>query len=111
MSDYVWKLDVEYPEDCCYPEDFEDIWRAGHPRPDWTPEGWEPDDEYIERFQTKRFIWPTVRRFYLSRSGAVERALLLEYYGAKVRLFRSRPIEFEERYYRRPLRLVDGGAA
>lgn len=110
MNDYVWKLDVEYPADCYHPDDA-DHWLAGQKRADWTPEGWEPDEEYLERFQTLRFIWPAVRRFYLSRSAAVDRALLLEYYGAKVRLYRSKPLEFEERYYRRPLRLIDGGAA
>lgn len=110
MNDYVWKLDVEYPESSHHPEDA-DIWRAGRPRGDWTPAGWEPDEEYIERFQTKRFIWPTVRRFYLSRSAAVERALLLEHYGAKVRLLRSAPLTFEERSFKRPLRVIQGGAA
>lgn len=110
MNEYVWKLDVEYPEDCYYPEDSEP-WFAGMKRGDWKPAGWEPDDEYIERFQTTRFIWPAVRRLYLSRTAAVERALLLEYYGAKVRLLRSKPIEFEERSFRRPLRVIQGGAA
>lgn len=110
MNDYVWKLEVEYPEGSHHPEDA-DIWLAGRSRADWTPKGWDPDEEYIDRFGTDRFIWPTVRRFYLSRSAAVERALLLEHYGAKVRLFRSKPIEFQERYFRRPLRLIEGGAA
>ena len=78
MNEYVWKLDVEYPEGALFPEDFEHSFYAGRPRGDWKPEGWEPDDEYIQRFNTTRFIWPTVRRFYLSRTAAVDRALLLE---------------------------------
>ncbi|KHJ74669.1 hypothetical protein [Rhodococcus sp. Chr-9] len=111
MSEYVWKLDVEYPEGALFPEDFKHSFYAGRPRADWKPEGWEPDDEYLERFQTTRFIWPSVRRVYLSRTAAVDRALLLEHYGAKVRLLRSKPLEFEERSFRRPLRVIQGGAA
>lgn len=111
MNGYVWKLDVEYPEDALFPEGMEPSWFAGSKRADWTPKGWDPDEEYIERFGTDRFIWPSVRRFYLSRSAAVDRALLLEHYGAKVRLLRSVPIVFEERQFRRPLRVIQGGAA
>ncbi len=110
MNEYVWKLDVEYPEESLFLEDA-GPWLAGRRCADWTPKGWEPTEEYIERFQTDRFIWPAVRKFYLSRSAAVERALLLERYGAKVRLLRSKPIEFEERQFRRPLRVIEGGAA
>lgn len=108
-NDYVWKLDVEYPEDALHPEG--SGWFSGQLRADWQPAGWDPDSDYIERFQTERFIWPAVRRFYLSRSAAVDRALLLEFYGAKVRLFRSLPLRFEERQFKRPLRVIAGGAA
>lgn len=105
----VWKLDVEYPVDAKFPDDVPFF--AGHLRSDWSPRGWDPDDEYIERFKTERFVWPAVRKYYLSRSAAVDRALLLEHYGAKVRLLRSMPIEFEERNFKRPLHLIEGGAA
>lgn len=110
MKDYVWKLAVEYPSDAVHPDDA-GPWFAGRPRGDWQSAGWSPDDEYIERFKTDRFIWPTVRKFYLSRSSAVNRANLLEFYGAKVRLLRSAPLVFEERNFKRPLRLVQGGAS
>lgn len=109
-ADYVWKLDVEYPEESLFSDDA-GPWLAGRRCASWKPEGWEPDEEYIERFNTDLFIWPAVRRFYLSRSSAVDRALLLERYGARVRLLRSKPIEFEERQFRRPLRVLQGGAA
>ncbi|RDI32401.1 hypothetical protein DEU38_103134 [Rhodococcus sp. AG1013] len=107
-NDYVWKLNVEYPLDALHPDDAP--WFAGHLRSDWAPPGWDPDGEYIDRFKTERFIWPSVRKFYLSRSAAVDRALLLEHYDAKVRLLRSVPLTFEERPFKRPLRLIAGGA-
>jgi hypothetical protein len=93
---YVWKLDVEYPEGAHY---------GG-----WAPEGWHPDDEYLHRFATDEFIWPSVKSVYASRSGAVDRANLLESYGAKVRLLCSAPLTFEERPFKRPLRVIQGGA-
>lgn len=109
MKDYIWKLDVEYPESALHPEGVQFF--GGTLKSDWAPRGWTPDDEYIIRFGTERFIWPAVRRFYLSRSSAVDRALLLEHYGCRVRLLRSRAIEFEERNFKRPLRLIRGDAA
>lgn len=109
-NDYVWKLIVEYPREAVHPDDAP-AWFAGALRADWMPPGWDPHTEYIERFKTERFIWPTVRKFYLSRSAAVDRANLLERFGAKVKLLRSAPLEFEERTFKRPLRLVTGGAA
>jgi hypothetical protein len=94
---YVWKLDVEYPERAHY---------RG-----WEPKDWHPTDEYLHQFKTDEFIWPSVQRFYASRSSAVNRANLLESYGAKVRLLRSAPLTFEERPFKRPLRVIQGGVA
>ncbi|MFC9768875.1 hypothetical protein [Rhodococcus jostii] len=108
-NDPVWKLVVDYPPGAVHPDDAP-AYLAGGLRSDWAPPGWDPDEEYLERFKTDRFIWPVVRKYYLSRSSAVGRALLLEYYGAKVRLLRSMPLKFEERNFKRPLRLVQGGA-
>jgi hypothetical protein len=110
MPDYIWSLDVTYPEDAHW----ENPWVGRDLNPDWEPANWAPDEEYVAQFKTERFIWPAVRRFYLSRSSAVDRAKLLEFYGCKVRLLRSKPIEFEERNYKhrhQGLRLVPGGAA
>jgi len=72
MNDYIWKLDVEYPESALHPEGVH--FYGGSLKSDWAPRGWTPDDEYIIRFGTERFVWPVVRRFYLSRSSAVDRA-------------------------------------
>ena len=109
-NDYVWRLDVEYPADALYGDDAAP-WYAGCLRADWAPKGWDPSGEYIDRFKTERFIWPTVRKFYLSRSAAVDRAHLLESYGARVRLLRSAPLMFEERPFKRQLRVIEGDAA
>lgn len=108
MRDYVWQLAVEYPAEAYYEH------APAVLDPDWKPKGWEPSEEYESRFGTEEFIWPSVRRFYLSRSSAVDRANLLESFGAHVRLMRSQSLEFEEREFKhahRPLRLVAGGAA
>lgn len=105
MPDYVWALEVTYPEDAYH----EHPWAGRQLNPEWTPNGWDPDAEYEARFGTEDFIWPAVRRFYLSRSSAVNRANLLEFYGASVRLLRSQPLEFAERNFKhvhRGLRLV-----
>ena len=110
MPDYVWSLDVTYPDDAYY----ENPWTGHDLNPDWEPPNWTPDDEYLNRFKTERFIWPVVRRFYLSRSSAVNRANLMEFYGCRVRLLRSQPIELEERDFKhvhQGLRLVPGGAS
>lgn len=110
MRDYVWQLEVEYPAEAYYEHPF--MGRVLDPT--WRPAAWVADDEYVSRFGSEAFVWPSVRRFYLSRSSAVRRANLLESYGAQVRLLRSQPLEFVERDYKhsgRPLRLVTGGAA
>ena len=96
MRDYVWQLKVEYPAEAYY----EHPYMGRTLDPSWEPANWEADDEYQDRFGTEQFIWPSVRRYYLSRSSAVDRANLLEYYGARVRLMRSQAMEFEERDYK-----------
>ena len=57
--------------------------------PDWTPEGWEPDDDYISRFGGSRFHWPSVKHEYRSLSSAKVRAKLIESYGATTRIVQS----------------------
>lgn len=102
MNEYVWKLDVEYPEGSQ-----DDM---GYFVDDWQPGGWDPEHGLL-KYGSEEFVWPKVRKIYQSRSAAVERALLLESYGAKVRLLRSEPLELRERYFRRPLFVIEGGAA
>lgn len=85
MTFHIWALSVSYPD--------------GSDEPGWAPPGWQPDSDYVTRFHTAEFYWPSVRSAYLSRSSAVRRANLLEKYGAAVRLLRAEP-KFEEREYR-----------
>jgi hypothetical protein len=109
-KDYVWQLEVDYPEDAYY----EHPYMGRTLDPEWTPKTWSPDEDYEAQFGTDLFVWPAVRRFYLSRSSAVSRANLLEFYGARVRLMRSQALVFEERVFKHAhstLRLVTGGAA
>lgn len=97
MPDYVWQLKVTYPEEAYYDHPY--MGRMLDPA--WEPLNWSPpEDGYVERFGTEQFIWPAVRKYYLSRSSAVDRANLLEYYGARVQLMRSQALEFEERDYK-----------
>lgn len=111
MPDYVWRLEVEYPADAYYDHPF----MGSILDPSWKPKNWAADDEYVSRFGTEDFVWPSVRRCYLSRSTAVRRANLLESYGARVQLLRSQALEFEPRDFKhehRPvLRSIEGGAA
>ncbi|MGC5027057.1 hypothetical protein ACLQ3K_20100 [Tsukamurella sp. DT100] len=102
MNRYVWSLDVTYPEAAYH----EHEWRGHELNPEWEPANWDPYADYLVRFGDTRFRWPAVRKYYLSRSSAVNRANLLEFYGAKVRLMRSLPIEFEERDFKHVHRTV-----
>ena len=102
MPDYVWQLEVTYPPEAYYDHPY----MGRSLDPNWAPANWEADDAYQYRFGTEKFIWPAVRRFYLSRSSAVDRANLLEYYGARVRLMRSQSLQFEERDFKHVHRAV-----
>lgn len=64
--------------------------------PDWKPAGWIADDEWIERFNTTDFFWPSTKHDYKSRSGAKARAELIESYGAKTVIQRSNQITWPE---------------
>lgn len=91
MREYVWKLDVEYPEGA---QDDD-----GRFVDDWEPEGWDPSPQYVEQYRTREFYWPKIERIYRTRDAAVRRAQLLERYGATVHLLRSRPLAWEERAF------------
>ena len=62
---------------------------------DWAPEGWAPDEEWVERFGKDTgdaFFWPKTDREYRSRSTATRLRKLLESYGATAIVQRSTPI-------------------
>lgn len=48
----------------------------------WAPEGWEPDAAYLRMHPDGLFRWPSTRHLYRSRSAALDRAHLIEFYGA-----------------------------
>lgn len=98
MNQYVWALSVEYP-DAAYRQDERDRELFGDLDPNWKPEDWNPDEDYLERYGDDDFRWPKVERIYRSRDAAVRRAQLLERYGAIVKLLRSAPLTFEERTF------------
>lgn len=52
-------------------------------RSSWKPEGWENDPRSRDKDgNTGDFWWPSTSRTYASRSAAMERAALIESYGA-----------------------------
>lgn len=60
----------------------------GYPDPEWRPDGWEPDEEWLDRFGDK-FFWPSTKHEYKSQSSARARAKLIESYGATAIVQRS----------------------
>lgn len=89
MGDYVYRLDITYPEG---------FGPGEHPW-GWYPEGWDAADFIIntpEGPDYPTFSWPQERRF-LSRKGAENRAERLRGYGCAVEVVRSEPIQWPDR--------------
>lgn len=100
MSHYLYRVQiVEYPEGALLRDEFDGDY--SYPDPSWRPEGWAPDREYLDRFGTKDFIWPTARKEWKSRSSAMKRKQLIESYGAKAIVQRSSEITWPEDGYER----------
>lgn len=91
MNRYLYRVQViEYPG-----ESWIETEHGSYPNPDWQPEGWAPDEEWIERFghvTGARFFWPTTEKEWKSRSSAARRKNLIESYGATCIIQRSAPI-------------------
>lgn len=86
---YLYRVEIrKYPEGALefYTDGDESF---GYPDPEWTPEGWTPDDEWVSRFGSTRFFWPSTKREYKSKSSAKARARLIEFYGAKAEVVQS----------------------
>lgn len=66
------------------------------PVSEWSPPGWTPSDEYIDRFNTTKFFWPKDCVEYKSRTSAKRRAELLQSFGATVVIERSSEITWPE---------------
>lgn len=62
----------------------------------WAPCDWLANEDersaWVERHGDTRFFWPATGRLYQSRSGAKDRARLIESYGATVNVIESAPI-------------------
>lgn len=86
---YLYRVVItKYPEGALYFYDAGDGDSYGEPDRDWRPEGWEPDDEWLQRFGD-RFFWPSTKFEYKSQSSARARAKLIESYGATAVVERS----------------------
>lgn len=62
----------------------------------WAPPGWSPTPEYVERFGTDEFIWPTVGRQFKNRAAVKRRVELLQSFGAHAVLERSSRITWPD---------------
>lgn len=66
------------------------------PDPQWAPSGWLENEvqreEWLSRHGDTRFFWPSTARLYQSRSGARDRAALIEAYGATAVVIESEEI-------------------
>lgn len=98
MKHYLYRVQiVDYPkgalmEDPLYPGSLIE-------NPSWRPEGWAPDEEWVERYGRHTghdFYWPSTRREWRSRSSAMRRKQLIEGYGAKAIIQRSAEIVWPE---------------
>ncbi len=95
MSDYLYRVVIiEYPKGALIPSSYDSD--TLYEDPEWEPEGWDPDETWIERFGSERFFWPSTAKEYKSRSGAMERKKLVESYGAKCIVQRSSRILWPE---------------
>ena len=94
MKHYLYRVQIiAYPEGALKPSPYCPDY--SYPDPNWAPEGWNPDEEWIERFGRdtgSRFFWPKTDREFKSRSSAARLKKLVESYGAKAIIQRSAPI-------------------
>ncbi|PXY04351.1 hypothetical protein [Corynebacterium striatum] len=67
-------------------EPFETTWEK--------PVGWEPDEDYINRFKSNKYFEPDTSKFYRSRSSAKARVDLLNSMGYEAIVQRSAPVEW-----------------
>ncbi|MGW5518466.1 hypothetical protein [Nocardia africana] len=88
MKRYLYRVQiVAYPEGSWNDDEY-----GSYKNPEWEPEGWDPDDEYIDRFGSSQFFWPKTNRDWKSRSSALKRKRLVESYGATAIIQRSSEI-------------------
>ncbi len=95
---YLYRVQiVEYPKGALKQSSYDpDHWYVDL---DWQPEGWAPDEEWIERFgrdTAAQFFWPSTYKEWRSRSSAMKRKRLIESFGAKCIIQRSAEIVWPE---------------
>ena len=93
---YLYRVVItKFPEGALffYTDDGEEF---GDIDPEWEPENWNPDEEYISRFGSRKFFWPSTKYEYRSQSSARSRARLIESFGATTEIVRSSLITWPE---------------
>lgn len=95
---YLYRVQmVEYPEGALKRSTYDPDHL--YVNPNWEPEGWAPDEEWVERFGRGTgadFFWPSTDKEWRSRSSAARRKELIESYGAKCIIQRSAAIAWPE---------------
>lgn len=97
MSDHLYRVDIisqpEWEERWCFDTNHEGDRVEGY----WPcPDGWEPHQEYIDRFGTSRWIEPALDKAWRSRSSAAMRRDILNAAGYLAIVQRSAPIVWPE---------------
>lgn len=96
MSYYLYRVQItSMPKGSTWEEELPDGETIGGIDYDWTPPGWEPNEDWAAQ-HGGNFFWPSTRREYKSRSAAKERARLIESFGATCIVQRSSPVEWPE---------------
>ena len=93
---YLYRVVItKFPEGALffYTHDGEEF---GDIDPDWEPVDWNPDEEYVSRFGSRKFFWPSTKYEYRSQSSARSRARLIESFGATTEIVRSSLITWPE---------------
>ncbi|WP_280320178.1 hypothetical protein [Nocardia wallacei] len=96
-SQFLYRVQiVEYPEGALITDENDP--RCGEPDPDWKPEGWDPEEYWIDTHGrgSANFFWPSTYKEWRSRGPAVARKALIESYGAKAIVQRSAEIVWPE---------------
>lgn len=85
---------IRYPEFEEY-EAFDDRYKPFETTWTWKkPVGWEPNEDYINRFKSNKYFEPDTSKFYRSRSSAKARVDLLNSMGYEAIVQRSAPVEW-----------------
>lgn len=97
MTEYLYRVDIvsqpEWEERFCFDTDHEG---ERHKTLEHCPVGWEPHDDYIDRFGTDKWIEPLLDKGWRARSSAAIRRDILNDAGYVAIVQRSAPIKWPE---------------